>query len=207
MKKLNVLIIVLILIGLVPFFLISQINGSEQQRLTPNSFNENPFNYSGQYSFHEEFLLPEENQYIDYILSSSAKEHISPALVLAVIRQESNFDPQDESESLANGLMQVKYIAAKDAGYPYDEEQWLIEGKNPETNIKYGVSYLRLIHERKLAQKEDASLESVLEYYYGKEDYEQYVSEVKFGRDEINGLNRGYYFFLSIRKDAYFQLN
>jgi soluble lytic murein transglycosylase-like protein len=75
------------------------------------------------------------------VVSEAARQNLEPALVWAIMRQESAFYSQARSTSNAQGLMQVipstwDWLAElqKEApGNPYD----------PATNIRYGAFYLR----------------------------------------------------------------
>ncbi|MCI5604844.1 MAG: lytic transglycosylase domain-containing protein [Clostridia bacterium] len=83
--------------------------------------------------------------YGDWIMKYSAKNDLDPFLVMAVIKQESNFVPEAHS-GYAGGLMQLTPETArwnaKELGISdYDY-------MDPETNIKLGCHYLKylLIH-------------------------------------------------------------
>jgi peptidoglycan lytic transglycosylase len=69
---------------------------------------------------------------------------LDPALLAAVIYQESKFDPEAKSESGAIGLMQLlpstaHGIALHTGGSRFRTEDLL----NPEINVRYGAFYLR----------------------------------------------------------------
>ena len=91
----------------------------------------------------------DENYPLDFrepILRISGEYNLSPALVAAVIRNESSFRPSAESSVGARGLMQVmpetaKWIAGKLKMDGYALEQ-LYE---PETNIRFGCWYLNYL--------------------------------------------------------------
>ncbi|HEY3133976.1 MAG TPA: transglycosylase SLT domain-containing protein [Gemmatimonadaceae bacterium] len=77
------------------------------------------------------------------IISSSKENGLDPILVAALIRQESNFNPQATSPAGARGLMQLmpnvgKDLAASKGIGPWDPEL-LYE---PATNIKLGTAHL-----------------------------------------------------------------
>jgi soluble lytic murein transglycosylase len=78
-------------------------------------------------------------------LISSAKENgVDPVLVAALIRQESNFNPQATSPAGARGLMQLmpnvgKDLAAAKGIGPWDPDLLY----QPATNIKLGTAHLR----------------------------------------------------------------
>lgn len=81
--------------------------------------------------------------YREYVNKASEKYKLDPALVYAVMRQESLFDPYAVSPANARGLMQLidstaQYMARKEG----------IKIKSiyePETNINLGASYLRYL--------------------------------------------------------------
>jgi soluble lytic murein transglycosylase len=80
---------------------------------------------------------------------SAAADGIERALVRAVTWQESKFDPAARSRSNALGLMQLKLATASDVA------RWLREAppteaklRDPQTNLRYGVAYLRRLLER-----------------------------------------------------------
>lgn len=74
----------------------------------------------------------------DQILENAKKEKVDPLLVLAVIHQESRFDPEIVSWAGAVGLMQLM---------PFTGETYGIKDRDllfsPEINIKYGVKHLK----------------------------------------------------------------
>lgn len=70
---------------------------------------------------------------------------LEPALILAIIRQESEFDPAARSPSNAQGLMQLlpgtaQHIA-RTSNLPYSQSQLM----EPHTNLTLGSAYLRKI--------------------------------------------------------------
>jgi soluble lytic murein transglycosylase len=75
--------------------------------------------------------------------------NLDPALLCAVILEESRFDPQALSVAGARGLMQIMPATGKDIAKslkvrPFDEQKLY----DPELNIRFGSSYLaRLLEE------------------------------------------------------------
>lgn len=80
--------------------------------------------------------------YRSYIETSAAQQHTDPYLVAAVIRQESKFHADAESNGGAVGLMQLMpqtaaWIAGR-LGEPFTRDYLY----DPALNIRYGVWYL-----------------------------------------------------------------
>ena len=81
--------------------------------------------------------------YQDAILKTAAEYHLSPALVAAVIRNESSFNPKAESSVGATGLMQLMpdtadWIAGKLHVENFSFDMMTV----PESNIRFGCWYL-----------------------------------------------------------------
>ena len=90
-----------------------------------------------------------ERRYLDAVLRASAEFDGPPALILAVIRTESDFDETAVSSRGAVGLMQLlpdtfRYLAEDRLG----EHQADTAIYEPETNIRYGSYYLSLLLDR-----------------------------------------------------------
>lgn len=64
----------------------------------------------------------------------SEREGMDPALVMAVVDVESDFDPQAESQRGAKGLMQLSPVTAHSLG--------LKNPADPEANLRAGIRYL-----------------------------------------------------------------
>jgi soluble lytic murein transglycosylase-like protein len=83
------------------------------------------------------------NQY-SVLISRYAKEYDVPvALADAVVRVESNYNPNARGSAGEVGLMQIKPATAKMMGYAGSRKGLF----DPETNIKYGMKYLAAAHE------------------------------------------------------------
>lgn len=84
---------------------------------------------------------PSKRQNIDDIISKAAQKHkLSPHLVRAVVKAESDFDPGCVSHAGAMGLMQLMPETARDlkVSDPFD----------PQQNIEGGARYLAMMIER-----------------------------------------------------------
>ena len=87
-------------------------------------------------------------EYTDYIASSSARYDINPYLVCAVIKGESNWEPDAVSHAGAIGLMQLMPTTAQTLA-----ERGVVDGNryppddltNPQVNIEYGTAFLRYL--------------------------------------------------------------
>lgn len=87
------------------------------------------------------------NRYIDLINREAKRWKLAPAFVAAIMRQESNFNPQAVSPSGARGLMQIMPATFADlrARYPNpppDEVPNPNDPFDPRTSAYYGAAYL-----------------------------------------------------------------
>ncbi len=85
-------------------------------------------------------------EYTDLVLLKSNENNIPRNLILAVIREESRFKPEQVSKVGAVGLMQVmpktaEWIAEK-RGIKYDANKL----SDPDVNIDLGVWYIRYLY-------------------------------------------------------------
>jgi soluble lytic murein transglycosylase len=93
----------------------------------------------------------------EHIVRGHAENYrLDPALVAAVIYQESKFDPDARSESGAIGLMQLlpetaEGIATRTGGSRFEVDDLY----DPELNVRYGSWYLRNLLD-KYGNEEDA---------------------------------------------------
>lgn len=83
--------------------------------------------------------------YEAYVKQSSISHNLDPYLVCAVIKSESNWDPEAESNQGARGLMQLMPETAQDmiAKGLVDGSEYSADDLNdPATNIEFGCAYL-----------------------------------------------------------------
>ena len=86
-------------------------------------------------------------QYQDIIEEEAKKYELDPALVYAVVKAESNFDPDAQSRAGALGLMQItpptfEWLQTKLPGETLMEKEALLD---PATNIRYGCYLLSIL--------------------------------------------------------------
>ena len=118
---------------------------------------DDPFNYKGKYVIDKDKLSTIEKKAYSFVQKYATEQRVSPALFMAIIKQESNFNPNAIGDGgLAIGYMQLHWDAAYDAGYrsargdskTYAEEDWPTDGLDPDTNIKYGSGYIKICYEK-----------------------------------------------------------
>jgi soluble lytic murein transglycosylase len=109
----------------------------------------------------------------DIIRQQAKKKNLDPALIAAVIYQESRFRPR-ESSAGAQGLMQLlpstaEFIAQKSGGSKFVPKDLA----TPQVNIAYGSWYLRYL----LNQYGDDTLTALAAYNAGDGRVNQWLSE------------------------------
>lgn len=94
------------------------------------------------------------NQYLPAIQQESAKRELPPALVLAIMHEESHFNPKAKSHVPAYGLMQiVPTTAGHDVNKLYrgkDKPMKANDLYDPNLNIETGTAYLKILQSRYL---------------------------------------------------------
>lgn len=146
-----------------------------------------------------EFLYP--LKYEETIQSAAAEQAIEPALVAAVIRTESGFDPEVESSQGAYGLMQIQPETAR-----FISERSGITGdyRGPKTNIRMGAWYLSYLQYRYNGDERLA----LAAYNSGVNQVDEWISEEGFdvGRDIPFEETRDYVEEVLKARDAYTEL-
>ncbi|MDO5044848.1 MAG: lytic transglycosylase domain-containing protein [Coriobacteriia bacterium] len=90
-------------------------------------------------------------KYEEFIQQSSDRHTISPYLIAAIIKAESNWNPEGTSRVGAQGLMQLMPETAQDIARMnlVDTERFKPDKlQDPETNIEYGTAYMRYLINR-----------------------------------------------------------
>lgn len=93
------------------------------------------------------FVYPEEYQM--FVERFSSKYGVDKNLIFAVIKTESNFDPNARSDVGARGLMQLMEDTYEWVGYRMEDDRELTYDNmyDPEYNIEYGTYLLRLLYD------------------------------------------------------------
>lgn len=87
-------------------------------------------------------------EFTEYVTKYSTEFDVPEALIYAIIRTESSFDPNARSGVGAIGLMQLMPDTLDWLSRLLDEDAPTGEITDPETNIKYGTYYLRHLYDR-----------------------------------------------------------
>jgi soluble lytic murein transglycosylase len=88
-------------------------------------------------------------RYTAIVRDRAASERLDPALLAAVIEQESKFDATARSSAGAIGLMQLQPATAKGIALRTGGSAFVVSDLlNPELNIRYGSWYLRHLLDR-----------------------------------------------------------
>lgn len=82
-------------------------------------------------------------KYLEIVTKNAKEQGFDTELVLAVIKKESNFNPKVKSTAGAIGLMQLLPDTARWLGLKNTSKL-----TDPDTNIKYGIKYLRYLFSR-----------------------------------------------------------
>lgn len=94
----------------------------------------------------EELKLVYPQDFCDFVNTYSQKYNLEPAVVYALIRSESFFDPDVESTAGAIGLTQLMQLTSDDIARKLQIEDYTLT--DPETNINFGTYYLSELYER-----------------------------------------------------------
>ncbi|MBI5870344.1 MAG: lytic transglycosylase domain-containing protein [Actinobacteria bacterium] len=114
-------------------------------------------------------------KHADLITRSAGQNQLDPALVAAVIYEESSFEDTISSEAGAIGLMQLMpstatWIAGKTGGVDFR----VADLKDPSVNIAYGCWYLRYLIDRY-----GSSELALAAYNGGTENLDQWLAEAR----------------------------
>ena len=121
------------------------------------------------------------------LVTKYAEEYSVPEeLVFAIIKVESNFDPDTVSSADARGLMQMlpstyRWLCSK-LGEEYDESNLF----DPEINIKYGTYYLQYLYSR------FGSWEKVIiAYNWGEGNFSEFLQNEGYTEGDYDSIPVG----------------
>lgn len=142
---------------------------------------------------------------LDYqaeIEQASIDHRVSPYLLAAVIKCESDWDAKAKSSAGAVGLMQLMPQTAQhvaDLGLVDTERYPVTRLEDPEVNIQYGAAYLRYLVEH-YTELEHA----IAAYNAGIGTVDEWASEGRNIRDEVKYPETSHYLLRVVRsKEAY----
>ena len=127
----------------------------------------------------------DENKYDDLIIKTADKYKLDSALIKAIIKAGSNFNPKAVSPVGAQGLMQLKPATASDLK--------IKDSFNPEQNIDGGARYLRYLLN---TYKGDLTL-ALAAYNAGEKAVAKYNYNVPPYRESQNYVRRVFSFYKS----------
>ncbi len=124
-------------------------------------------------------------QYEEIVQKYSAQYGVTPSLIYGVIHTESHFQPDAKSHAGAFGLMQLtpetfRWAQMRDGVKEPKGEEALFD---PETNIKYGVFTLRLLHEMFLD-----TTTALAAYNAGQGNVKNWLSDSRYSADGVHLL-------------------
>ncbi|MGL5615430.1 MAG: lytic transglycosylase domain-containing protein [Sarcina sp.] len=107
--------------------------------------------FQGSHYIMKNVIFP--NEYNNYVMKYSDEYDLDPMLVFAVMKAESNFNPDAASNKDAKGLMQITgstgtWIAEKLNMKDFNVEML----NNPEVNIRFGCWYLRYLIDESVSE-------------------------------------------------------
>jgi soluble lytic murein transglycosylase len=93
-----------------------------------------------------EILYPLE--YWDWVEQYSEDHGVDPYVVVALIRQESTFNPRVRSRAGARGLMQIMPYTGRKLARQHSRRYRTSDLLDPEISIRYGTHYLKEVLDR-----------------------------------------------------------
>ena len=109
----------------------------------------------------------------EHVIVGHARNYdLDPALLAAVIYQESKFDPKARSRSGAIGLMQLLPDTAKGIAVHTGGKEFVVADLyDPEINVRYGAFYLR-----RLIRKYDDETLALAAYNAGQRNVDTWIA-------------------------------
>lgn len=126
-------------------------------------------------------MYPVKFKYKQIILNSSQKYNVQKELICAMIKTESNFNPDACSHANAQGLMQItpETFEWLINYYTHDKNISISDLKNPEININYGTLLISILIKK--YNYEDVALGA----------YNAGISTIERWLDDYNNSNNG----------------
>ena len=124
----------------------------------------------------QDFILQKiyPTKYSEYVEKYSEENGLDKYLVYALIKAESNFDPEVKSSSDARGLMQLMEETAVEMSNSIENTSVEVyDLYDPETNIKLGTSYLAYL----LRLYDGNMVLAITAYNAGLGNVEQWISD------------------------------
>lgn len=112
--------------------------------------------------------------YSEYVEKYAKENNIDSLLIYAIIKAESNFDPNVKSNADARGLMQLMEETAVERSNAIEgTEIEAYDLYDPETNIKLGTSYFAYL----LGLYDDNIVLAIIAYNAGLGNVEQWIKD------------------------------
>jgi soluble lytic murein transglycosylase len=112
--------------------------------------------------------------YSSIVRGHAANYHLTPALLAAVIEQESKFDANAKSSTGAIGLMQLQPSTAKGIAIRTGGSKFVVSDLyNPEINVRYGAWYLRHL----LDKYDDNERTALAAYNAGQDNVDRWMAD------------------------------
>lgn len=113
-------------------------------------------------------------KYSEYVEKYSEENELDKYLVYAIIKVESNFNPNVKSNADARGLMQLLEETAVERSNAIEgEEIEAYDLYDPETNIKLGTSYFAYL----MGLYDDNMILAIIAYNAGLGNVEQWIKD------------------------------
>ena len=142
------------------------------------------------------FSYRQAEKYRPIVAKFSDQYRISPSLVFAVIRTESNFNPFAVSSAPADGLMQLVPVSGGREAYRKAKGKDTVPSRDylfdPENNVELGTAYLNVLSYNQLEQIENAVSREycvISAYNTGPRNvFKAFASESESAINQINRL-------------------
>ncbi|NIM16057.1 MAG: transglycosylase SLT domain-containing protein [Candidatus Aminicenantes bacterium] len=144
-------------------------------------------------------------KYRELIHRYSAEHQVDRALVFSIIREESFFRPDAVSYADARGLMQLLLKTARKVAYPHGIKVSRRDLFDPETNIRFGIEYLKFLlnkyngkwHLALAAYNAgDHRVDEWLQHF-GRAAEDEFIEMIPFTatRNYVKNILRNYYYY------------